>query len=183
MNTTSLISTNELTTGQAAVVGGFLGTLLTLSIIVAVLLIIAGWKIFEKVGEKGWKVLIPIYDVYILFKICGLKQWFWPFFITSLVASIMYTVNTPEALNNMASDADINQVLSGIDWSAHVPFIIGGLIECAVSIATVIMVSIRLAKAFGKGVGYTLGLIFFPNIFTLILGFGKAKYSAKNLDK
>jgi hypothetical protein len=34
----------------------------------------------------------------------------------------------------------------------------------------------RLATSFGKGVGYTLGLIFFNPIFRCILAFGEANY-------
>ena len=37
--------------------------------IVLVISIVAMWKLFEKAGEAGWKSIIPIYDVYILFKI------------------------------------------------------------------------------------------------------------------
>ena len=33
-------------------------------IIICALVLIAWWKIFEKAGEKGWKVLIPIYNIY-----------------------------------------------------------------------------------------------------------------------
>lgn len=36
----------------------------------------------------------------------------------------------------------------------------------------------RLAKSFGKGIGFTLGLIFLAPIFLLILGFGSAEYDA-----
>jgi len=33
---------------------------------------IAGlWKIFEKFGEPGWAAIIPIYNIYIMFKIIG----------------------------------------------------------------------------------------------------------------
>ena len=39
-----------------------------------------------------------------------------------------------------------------------------------------IILNHRMAKSFGKGILFTLGLIFFPNLFTLILGFGKAQY-------
>lgn len=39
-----------------------------------------------------------------------------------------------------------------------------------------IILNIRMAHAFGKGTGFALGLIFLPNIFTLILGFGSAQY-------
>ena len=50
--------------------------LLTYSIIVlviAVLQIVALWKIFTKAGEKGWKAIIPIYNLVTLFKISGLS--------------------------------------------------------------------------------------------------------------
>ena len=45
-----------------------------------------------------------------------------------------------------------------------------------VDIVYLILLDIRLAKAFGKGTGFAVGLIFLPNIFTLILGFGDAQY-------
>jgi hypothetical protein len=37
----------------------------------------------------------------------------------------------------------------------------------------------KLSKAFGHGVGFTLGLIFFEPIFMLILGFGSSRYIGK----
>jgi hypothetical protein len=45
-----------------------------------------------------------------------------------------------------------------------------------VSIVISCMVMYEVAKAFGKGVGFTLGLIFLPFIFFPILGFGDAVY-------
>lgn len=38
------------------------------------------------------------------------------------------------------------------------------------------ILNFRMAAAFGKGAGFGFGLIFFPNIFMLILGFGRADY-------
>jgi len=38
------------------------------------------------------------------------------------------------------------------------------------------IVSIDLAKSFGKGIGFGIGLAFFPFIFHLILAFGSATY-------
>ncbi len=40
------------------------------------------------------------------------------------------------------------------------------------------IISYRLARSFGKELGYTLGLIFLTPIFYLILGFSKAKFKA-----
>lgn len=45
-----------------------------------------------------------------------------------------------------------------------------------VNIVLQIIVCVNIAKAYGKGTGYALGLIFLNTIFTLILGFGDAKY-------
>lgn len=50
------------------------------------------------------------------------------------------------------------------------------LIIPIVNIIYYIILMHRLARAFGKGVLFTIGLIFLPNIFTLILGFGKSEY-------
>jgi hypothetical protein len=45
-----------------------------------------------------------------------------------------------------------------------------------VNIVILIIVYNDLSKSFGKGVGFTLGLIFLSIIFLLILGFGSATY-------
>lgn len=42
--------------------------------------IISLWKIFEKAGEAGWQVIIPIYNLVILMKIVG-KPWWWALLI------------------------------------------------------------------------------------------------------
>lgn len=49
---------------------------------------------------------------------------------------------------------------------------VGGLITLGISIYAMIM----LAKAFGKGAGFTVGLILLNTIFILILGFGDSQY-------
>jgi len=49
------------------------------------------------------------------------------------------------------------------------------LIPC-VNIVAHIILSLDLAKSFGKDVGFGVGLIILPYIFGLILGFGSATY-------
>lgn len=39
-----------------------------------------------------------------------------------------------------------------------------------------IITNFKLARSFGKGFFFGLGLLIFPEIFYLVLGFGKAKY-------
>jgi len=49
------------------------------------------------------------------------------------------------------------------------------LIPC-VNIIVWIIVAIDLAKAFGHGTGFAIGLILLPPVFLLILGFGSSTY-------
>ena len=144
---------NEAIVGLSFLLGVIL-TIVIISLTVYVLLIIAMWKIFTKAGEKGWKSLIPLYNGYIYYKIAGMKNYFWIIICAALVYSILQTVTQQ------------NSTLMGIV----------GLIYGIFTIVIGIIHSYKLSKAFDKGIGYTLGLIFLPNIFTLILGFGKAKY-------
>ena len=45
-----------------------------------------------------------------------------------------------------------------------------------VDIVILIMMYVKLAKAFGKGTGFAVGLILLPFIFMPILGYGDAEY-------
>jgi hypothetical protein len=45
------------------------------------------------------------------------------------------------------------------------------------NIVIMIIVSIDLAKSFGKGTGFGIGIVFLPIIFIPILGFGSATYA------
>ena len=47
-----------------------------------------------------------------------------------------------------------------------------------VNIVVGIIITIALAKSFGKGTGFALGLIFLPFVFYPMLGFGDATYTA-----
>lgn len=49
------------------------------------------------------------------------------------------------------------------------------LIPCVGFVVTIIM-WIKMAKAFGQGTGFGLGLVFLNPIFTMILGFGSSQY-------
>lgn len=55
--------------------------------------------------------------------------------------------------------------------AAFIP-VIGSIAVIVLSIVSVYY----LSKSFGKGAGFTVGLIFLPQIFQLILAFGSAEY-------
>lgn len=66
------------------------------------------------------------------------------------------------------------QIVGLTPWLLLLYFI--PIVNVIAAIVLMIMVSIRLAKAFGKSSGFTVGLIFLNTIFILILGLGDSKY-------
>lgn len=60
-----------------------------MTLVIAILVIVAMWKIFKKAGEPGWKAIIPIYNNYILFKIVWDTKFFWISLGLGLLSSII----------------------------------------------------------------------------------------------
>ena len=75
-NYSYLTTSADISDADYAALGGALGgvfagmimAIYLISIAIGVLTIIANWKIFTKAGQAGWKSLIPIYNIVILFK-------------------------------------------------------------------------------------------------------------------
>lgn len=118
-----------------------------------ILQIIANWKIFTKAGEAGWKSIIPVYGDYVSYKIAWQPAYFWLSFILGIVASC----------------------LSGMDSESMMILGITGLIRIILAVIS-ILYCIKLSRAFGRGIGFAIGLIFLQPIFLLILGFGGDQY-------
>ena len=134
------------------------GMLLPLSVFI--LMIVAMWKIYVKAGAPGWGVLVPIYNVYLLFKIAWKTKMYWIMLACMLL---------PGLLSGFMVGMDGNEVLAVI-----LPLL---MMACAIaSIVIGIINTVKLAKAFGKGGGFAVGLIFLSIIFYCILAFGKAQY-------
>ena len=141
-----------------------LACLAAFSFISLVFYIIAYWRIYKKAGEKGWKSIIPFYRDYILCKI----SWKPKYFLLLLPFTAIYTVE--RILVEFFSNN-----LFGYNLSIEVISIISSI--CAIGYLVIrIILLYKLAKSFGKGILFTLGLIFFEVIFALILAFGKAEY-------
>ena len=130
----------------------------TVSLIIYIILVIANWKIFTKAGEAGWKSLIPFLNTYVIFKISWEARMFWIMMCSLIAGSICSTI--------AGEDGGVVAIL--------------GLMFSIVSIVIGIVDIHKLSKSFGHGIGFTLGLIFFSPIFTLILGFGSSKYIGPN---
>lgn len=127
-------------------------------IVIAVLSIVACWKLFEKAGEAGWKSIIPIYNSYILFKICWKPMMFWIVLALSVVNG---------AASAITDDPN--------NW-------IGIIALLVVAVITIIQL-VMLSKAYGHGGGFAVGLIFLNTIFMLILGLGDSQYVGNPSEK
>lgn len=119
-----------------------------------ILQIIANWNIFTKSGEAGWKSLIPIYGDYVSYKIAWQTSYFWLNFILGILLSYVSNANLNESM-----------FLS----------LIVILLKIALTVIN-IMYCVKLARAFGRGIGFAIGLILLQPIFLLILGFGSDQY-------
>ena len=139
----------------ALVTFGTMGAVIATSTIVGfalvyyVLYAIACWKIMTKAGKPGWYGLIPLFGDYQLFKISWDPLMFWPDLVCTLVV-------------NYSNEQEKSTVFT---WVASVVLFV---IDC--------IFTNKLAKAFGKGTGFGIGLLLFPSIFMLILGLGSAEY-------
>jgi hypothetical protein len=73
---------------EAAVVAGlaaFFAAFFFVFLVIGIVCLIGMWKVFDKAGQPGWAVLIPIYNIIVLLRVAGLP-WYWVF--TPLVAII-----------------------------------------------------------------------------------------------
>jgi hypothetical protein len=59
-----------------------------IALAVALLLVIALWKIFTKAGKPGWATLVPLYNLVVLLQIVG-RPWWYIFFIVVPGAQII----------------------------------------------------------------------------------------------
>jgi hypothetical protein len=103
--------------------------------------------------------IIPIYGDYISYKIAWQPAYFWLTLVLGIVSSCLQgTLETNDSLM-------ISMIIV--------------LIKIILAIIS-IMYSVKLARAFGRGTGFAIGLIFLPPIFMLILGFGDDRYYGAN---
>jgi len=129
-----------------------------IAIIWCILAIVAMWKIFTKAGEAGWKSIIPIYNVYIMYKIVGMKNWFWYTLIAAFVCGLV----------------------AGFLWEESSA---GGILSIVASLFSgivAIVAAYKLPRKFGWGVFTSILYVLFTGICILILGFGNYKYEGKS---
>ena len=63
-----------------------LASVILLPVCAFVILMIASmWIIFSKAGQPGWASIVPIYNVFVKFRICGRPAWWFLLLLVPLV--------------------------------------------------------------------------------------------------
>lgn len=152
----------DYSTAGAGVAGGliagimmFIVVIIIISLVIEILKLIGTWKMLTKAGESGWKSLIPFYNQWTLCKVAGIS----PYWVLEIIVVSM-----------------INSVLNGILGSN----VISGILSLIVYANTIyfwVILSISLAKNFGKDTGFGVATVFFSFITYPMMGMGSATYA------
>ena len=141
-----------------AAIAAFAVGIICFSAIIYIIDVIGMFKVFEKCGLEGWKAIIPFYNDYVFAE----KVWVPNYVLCLWIACIVNWV-----------------IVSPISHSGG---FIGILFSLVGFILSIFIIVVRgrfcywIAKSFGYGAGFAVGLFILPFIFYLILGFGDAQY-------
>lgn len=139
--------------------------------------IVSLWIIFKKAWRKWWESLIPIWNVYLLFKIAGKKLWFWILLLVPIlwivVSLISWFTLRSSDINEYSSIYTIRNMCNRILW----------LLALILPLMAWITLPYWLTKKFGKSNWFYIGMLFLTPIFFWILAFSDAKYEWVEFDK
>lgn len=139
----------------AIIFGMFSGVIILLSVAVSIFMLVVQWRLFKKAGDKGWKILIPIYNIYTYYKLFWAPRWFWITFLLGVATVMTGAMLTPETAVLMGIVSTVAAIGSGII----------GIVSC-----------VKMARSFGQGGAFAVGLIFVGPVFQAILAFGRYEY-------
>ena len=123
----------------------------------------AKYMLFVKMGEEGWKSLIPFYNRYLLYKKC----WNGSYYFVSLAMII------PAVILGVSSYIIYT---GGYGYSFGIVLGVLAVITAIVPFVMNLILSHKISKAFGHGLLFTAGYVLMTDIFTIILGFDDEKY-------
>ena len=125
----------------------FYTALAVLLVLGAILYVVGKWTVFSRMGERGWKSLVPVYDVFVLYAVSGSMALF-PLLVVCLGAFAF-----------LASSSE--QVLLAIQWVPLAVAFVPHAIQC-----------VRLARIFRRGRAFSVGLVLLTPFFLAAMGLG-----------
>lgn len=141
-------------------------TILCFGIVIVVLTVISMWRLFVKAGLPGWKAIIPGYNIYLCFKLWSKPLYFW-IALAAYIANLLIS----QLVTPLVMDLTLSVLLAVLSFAAS-----------TVMIVFVIITLHGLSKSFGRGPGFTVGLVLVNVVFAMILAFGSSVYNPVNLN-
>ncbi|MDO4487536.1 MAG: ABC transporter permease subunit [Eubacteriales bacterium] len=150
-----------------------LGLYIVLAVIFAVLNVVGNWIINKKAGRKSWAALVPVYSDYVQAELAWhsfAAFWIAALALVSVVLSVVLKYVPATTAKGEAHTWGV--ILRVIYLIATFTYLVLNIIK-----------NVKLGKAFGKGIGFCIGLVLFTDIFRIILAFDKkAEYKQPHVD-
>lgn len=83
--------------------GSFL--LILFAIAIGLFVIVSMWKVFEKAGQPGWGIFIPIYNLYLLLLIAGRPGWWIILYFIPLINFVIGIIVDIDIAKNFGKEA------------------------------------------------------------------------------
>ena len=141
------------------------GAVILISLAMAVLQLIAYWKLFEKAGEPGWAAIVPVYNFLVMFRIAtGKTTLGWVYLI--LIGIYVFLIFVISFLLAIVQSTLMTELLS-------LGFLGVVIVFCLAQYGLLGYNSYMLTKAYGKDTLLCILSIFFRSIIVLVLGLDK----------
>lgn len=118
------------------------------------IVVISLWRIFNKAGRTGIYAFIPLVSPYQWSKIAGQGT------IFAIIYAVLVTFGTSTAASDQSSEPTYASIIGLVSFVMYV------------------IIQFGIARRFGKGGLFAVGLIFLPFVFYPIIAFGSATYTA-----
>lgn len=143
----------------------FYGLILLVSLAMAVVQIIATWKLYEKAGEPGWTSIVPVYYYMQQIKMAtGSFKLAWIYLgLTAVYVIGCCGISVAEFVGNPDTAGIIG---------------IASMVICLITIIPICVIAgyiyYMFPKSYGKSQLFCILSIFFPQIMVIIMGFDKS---------
>ncbi|MDR0953863.1 MAG: DUF5684 domain-containing protein [Rikenellaceae bacterium] len=139
--------------------------------LIAALMLVSLWRLFVKMGQPGWKGIVPFYNLWTAIKVLKKPvRWFWIVVGAYLLCRILSLVMLVGAVT-LIEESSSGAILSVLVFSLLC------LVAAIVWLVYWILLMRAWARSFGHGDGFTVGLVLLPVVFLPILAFGDSAFT------
>lgn len=134
------------------------------SLIISIFSLVMYWMLLEKAGENGWKILIPYYSEYTIFKIAKKRNLFWWQLVIGIVTVISAITLLTMSIFMIEAESEMSGLVTGCIINSVLIFILS-----IVLFVIKVKRSIGLSKAFGQSTAFGVGILFIEPVFIAII--------------